>query len=138
MSSMSGRSRLAVALLLYREQQLGVGIAHALQQGQDDLSSLVRMGGCEAAFPNALMDDLGYQRRALFENRLVHFQPHDGVVVGVPDACQLDHIRLVGDSQPVQRIEKALEFFDRRAASRISLRFEATLSGLTVQAIVST
>src|SRR6266487_4840147 len=89
-----------------------MGIAHALQQGQDDFASLVRIGGCEDAFPNALTDDLGEQRRALFENRLVHFQADNSVAVGVPDTPQLDYISLVGTSQTVQRIEEALEFFD--------------------------
>lgn len=89
-----------------------MGIAHALQQGQEDFASFVRIGGGEDAFPNALTDDLGEQWRALLENRLVHFQADDGVGVGVPDTHQLDHISLVGESQTVQRIEEALEFFD--------------------------
>src|SRR5437879_5608138 len=89
-----------------------MSIAHALQQGQDDFASVVRIGDGEAALPNTLTDDLGEQRRTLLENRLVHSLADDGVVVGVPDTPQLDHISLVLDSQTVQRIEEALEFFD--------------------------
>ena len=85
-----------------------MGVPHALQQGQDDFASLVRIGSREDTFLNALTDDYGQEWRALFGNRLVHFLADDGVVVGVPDASQLDHIRLVYDSQPVKRGKEAL------------------------------
>src|SRR5215471_1473119 len=89
-----------------------MGIAHALQQGHENFASLVRIGSGEDAFLDTLTDDLGEERCALLEHRLVHFQANDSVGVGVPDMRQPDQISLVDSSQTVQRIEDALEFFD--------------------------